>query len=29
MAGTVKYQRRKSFGKVVGESVISTEYIRL
>jgi hypothetical protein len=29
VAGTVKYQRIKSVGKVVNESVIPTEYIHL
>jgi len=29
VAGTVKYRRIKSVGKVVDESVIPTEYIRL
>jgi len=29
VAGTVKYRRIKSVGKVVGESVIPTEYICL
>jgi hypothetical protein len=29
VAGTVKYRRIKSVGKVVDEAVIPTEYIRL
>jgi len=29
VAGTVKYRRIKAVGKMVGESIIPTEYIRL